>query len=106
MLELGSVARFGPEGLLVFVEDMEELPPHCDLIFASERSLISAPSAAAPTHAPVCNDLIVPPRTSADGRVLPRLAVLIPVFNDQAGLQKSLKSLAADGDAVRRLCGG
>ncbi len=42
MLELGSVARFGPEGLLVFVEDMEELPPHCDLIFASEQSLISA----------------------------------------------------------------
>ncbi len=30
--------------------------------------------------------------------MLPRLAVLIPVFNDQAGLQKSLKSLAADGD--------
>ena len=37
------------------------------------------------------------PSAGPDGRKPPRLAVLIPVFNDQPGLERSLASLAQDG---------
>jgi glycosyltransferase involved in cell wall biosynthesis len=37
------------------------------------------------------------PGGEPEGQVRPRLAVLIPVFNDQPGLEKALASLARDG---------